>query len=71
MTDYNQPCSDSLIITDVYSRIVAYIKDISESGLVPSATLYPSATLIPTTPMAFYDECTHLPGKIRLHQQML
>ena len=63
MTDYNQPCSDSLTITDVHSRIVAYIKSISECGLLPSTTQYPSSTLTPTTPIAFYDECTHLPGK--------
>lgn len=63
MTDYNQPCSDSLVITDSHSRIVAYIKNISEAGLVPSSTLYPSATLIPLTPIALYDTYTNLPSK--------
>ena len=63
MTDYNQSCSDSVIIVDSHSRIVTYIKNISEAGLVPSSTTYPSTTLTPLTPMAFYDECTHLPSK--------
>jgi hypothetical protein len=63
VVDYNQPCSDSLNIIDSFSRIVAFKKDISESGLVPSSTLYPSATRVPLTPIAFYDVCTNSPCK--------
>lgn len=63
MVDYNQPCSDSLNIIDSFSRIVAFKKDLVESGLVPSSTLYPSAGLHPLTPIAFYDVCTNSPSK--------
>ena len=63
MTDYNQPCSDSFTITDSYSRIVAYKRDLSEAGLVPSITLYPSTMLIPLTPIALSDICSNVPSK--------
>ena len=63
MTDYNQPCSDSVGITDSYSRIVAYIKNISEAGLVPEETLYPSNSLIPALPTVFTDTYVNSPVK--------
>ena len=63
MTDYDKTLSDSFIVTDSYSRIVAYKKDISEAGLVPDTNLYPSNTLIPVLPTLFTDVCTNISCK--------
>lgn len=63
MADFNQPCSDSFTIVDSYSRIAAYIKNIDESGLVPSTTTYPSNTLLPGGATAVYDVCSNQPSK--------
>lgn len=63
MTDHERLCDDSFTIVDSYSRIVAYIKNIEESGLVPASTLYPNGTLIPGGTMALYDVCINQPTK--------
>lgn len=63
MAHFDQPCSDTCNVVDSYTRTVAYIKNISESGLVPTTSLYPSNTLLPGGSTSIYDLCGILSTK--------
>lgn len=63
MTDYNQPCSDTVDLNDTYGRTAVYTRLIEEGGLVPTLTLEPTLTLIPLTALTISDVHSNQPTK--------